>query len=57
MKTTVAFFIGVYGIVFSVLVAGLLVGIPSWLLGAAVFVLVLTLALWLALRPTGRRNS
>jgi cbb3-type cytochrome oxidase subunit 3 len=57
MKATVAFFIGVYGIVFSVLVAGLLVGIPSWLLGAAVFVLVLTLALWLALRPTGRRNS
>jgi cbb3-type cytochrome oxidase subunit 3 len=57
MRITVAFFIGVYGIVFSVLVAGLLVGIPSWLLGVAVFMLVLTLALWLALRPTGRRNS
>jgi tetrahydromethanopterin S-methyltransferase subunit F len=33
MRITVAFFIGVYGIVFSVLVAGLLVGIPSWLSG------------------------
>jgi cbb3-type cytochrome oxidase subunit 3 len=57
MRITVAFFIGVYGIVFSVLVAGLLVGIPSWLLGVAVFMLVFTLALWLALRPTGRRNG
>lgn len=50
MKAPVLFVIGVYAIVFLVLTIGLTVGVPQWLLGSVVFVLVLGLGLWLGLR-------
>ncbi len=50
------FLVGVYVIVFIVLVGGLSVGLSSWLLGAISFVLVISLGLWLVLSPRRRKR-
>ena len=56
LKAAVAFFVGVYAIVFLALVAGLAIGLPRWLLGSAIFVMIMTPGLWLGLRLDRRRR-
>ncbi len=50
------FLVGVYVIVFIVLVGGLSVGLSSRLLGAISFVLVISLGIWLVLPPRSRKR-
>ena len=49
-KTTAAFIIGFYLIIVLALTIGLLVGAPSWIIGAGVFVAGVPFAIWLMLR-------
>ncbi len=55
LKTVLAFIVGAYMVVFLAVMLGTSTRVPSWLIRVAVFVLVLLLGLWLALRGEGRR--
>lgn len=56
LKAAVAFFIGVYVIVLLVLTVGLSADIPFWVLGAPIFILVVSHSLWLGLESDRRRR-
>ena len=56
LKTVLAFIVGTYMVVFLAVVLGTSMRVPSWLIGAAVFILVLLLGLWLALCGKERRQ-
>ena len=54
LKTVLAFIVGAYMVVFLAVMLQTSTRVPSWLIGVSVFVLVLLLGLWLALRGEGR---
>lgn len=56
LKTVLGFIVVAYMVVFLGVMLGTSMRVPSWLSGVAVFVLVLLLGLWLALRGEGRRQ-
>ena len=56
LKTVFAFIVGAYMVVFLAVMLGTSMRVPSWLTGAAVFVLVVLLGLCLSLRGEGRRQ-
>jgi MFS superfamily sulfate permease-like transporter len=55
LRAILGFVVGVYVIVLLVLTVGLSANIPFWVLGATIFVLVVSLSLWLGLKP-GRKQ-